>query len=255
MRFAFFCEDITIPSHPFRLVAKESIYTGSRANSLSNFYNDVRSQLVARTFAERFNALMPPKFVQFLLPMIYEFPFRADADRRYMAVENFLDGPYIKYSDNHRYVNPQFRTVGAFMHWTWCSSHGQMMVTDCQGVSLVLTDPQIHSVHPSAEFGLGGGDETAMGDFFKEHRCNEICHALGLKEHPAQSRSTAGNDSDDQGMTRVGTQYASEVMGECGHVFVLQVHQRGEWVSSRGKMQCADCRKNPHAVTFFPLER
>ena len=59
LRLAYFCEDITQPAHPFRLVAKESVYVGAKANSLSNFYNDVRCQLVARTFAQRFNRAQP----------------------------------------------------------------------------------------------------------------------------------------------------------------------------------------------------
>ena len=252
MRLAYFCEDMTVASHPFRLVAKESIYQGAKANSLSNFYNDVRSQLVARTFAERFNALSPPKFIQFLLPMIYEFPLRSDPDRRYMAVELYLEGAYIKYSDNARYVNSQFRTIPAFCHWSWQSSGGQMMITDLQGVNYILTDPQIHSVLPSAEFGLGGGDEAAMVDFFKEHRCNEICHALGLKEHPAQPK---GGGGEDDGTTRVGTQYASEIVGECGHLYILQVHQRAEFNANKGKMLCPNCKKDPKAVAFFPSER
>lgn len=209
LRLAYFCEDITQPSHPFRLVAKESVYVGAKANSLSNFYNDVRCQLVARTFAQRFNQLNPPKLIQFLLPMIYEFPFRADADRRYMAVEVFLDGRYVKYSDNQAYINAEYRTIPAFCHWSWQSSAGQMMITDLQGVHYILTDPVVHSKHPSADFGLGGGDEQAMLDFFRAHRCNEICAALGLQQHPAQP--TDSDVNRDVGQTRANTQYASEV--------------------------------------------
>ena len=256
LRLAFFCEDITVPSHPFRLVAKESCYAGPKANSLSNFYNDVRSQLVARTFAERFNSLSPPKLVQFLLPMIYEFPFRSSPDRRYMAVELFMSGQYVKYSDNVQYVNSQFRTIPAFCHWSYASSGGQMMITDLQGVNYILTDPQVHSSHPSAEFGLGGGDEQAMSEFFAQHRCNEICQALGLQPHREQQRGgAAGLQHDDDGMTRAGMQYASEVMGECGHVFILQVAERKDFISNRGRMLCPDCRINTNAVPFFPPER
>ena len=214
LRLAYFCEDITQPAHPFRLVAKESVYVGAKANSLSNFYNDVRCQLVARTFAQRFNQLNPPKLIQFLLPMIYEFPFRADADRRYMAVEVFLDGRYVKYSDNQQYINAEYRTIPAFCHWSWQSSAGQMMITDLQGVNYILTDPVVHSQHPSADFGLGGGDEQAMMDFFHAHRCNEICTTLGLQQHPAQPNEKDVNR--DEGQTRANTQYASEV-GDTTH--------------------------------------
>ena len=258
LRLAYFCEDITQPAAPFRLVAKESVYVGAKANSLSNFYNDVRCQLVARTFAQRFNQLNPPKLIQFLLPMIYEFPMRADPDRRYMAVEVFLDGRYgryVKYSDNQAYVNAEYRTIPAFCHWSAQSSAGQMMITDLQGVHYILTDPVVHSKHPSADFGLGGGDEQAMLDFFRAHRCNEICQAFGLQQHAAQPTDKDAHGGRDEGQTRANTQYASEVMGECGHVFVVQSNQRAEWIGSKGRMLCPDCRNTPNAVPFFPPER
>ena len=92
-----------------------------------------------------------------------------------------------------------------------------------------------------------------MLDFFQAHRCNDICHALGLHQHPAQP--TDKDVTRDEGHTRANTQYASEVMGECGHVFVVQSNQRAEWIAYKGRMLCPDCRNLPNAVPFFPPER
>ena len=44
-------------------------------------------------------------------------------------------------------------------------------------------------------------------------------------------------------------------MGECGHVFVVQSNQRAEWIGSKGKMLCPECRNTPNTVPFFPPER
>ena len=66
------------------------------------------------------------------------------------------------------------------------------MVSDVQGVrngsTLMVTDPQIHTVGPSDAFGAGNGQsEENIRAFFASHECRGICSALVL---PTRSPTT-----------------------------------------------------------------
>ena len=47
------------------------------------------------------------------------------------------------------------------------------------GSAFLFTDPQIHTID-GAEF--GGGNQSRLGfkNFLATHKCNAVCHALGL---------------------------------------------------------------------------
>jgi len=96
------------------------------------------------------------------------------------GMEPFLEGRYLKYSNNNGYVLPESpNTPQAFSHFTYEASHGHEIVVDVQGVNPTFTDPQIHARNRSL-FSLGNQGEVGFVKFFDTHRCNEICRLLGL---------------------------------------------------------------------------
>ena len=71
----------------------------------------------------------------------------------------------------------------AFSHWTYVYTKHDRLVCDLQGVLeknvFVMTDPAIHT--RSGNY-LGPTDQGESGqhNFFKTHKCNPLCKALGL---------------------------------------------------------------------------
>lgn len=53
------------------------------------------------------------------------------------------------------------------------------MIVDLQGVSGLLTDPQIHCLNYS-KFGKGNCGYEGILKFFFSHKCNNYCKSLGL---------------------------------------------------------------------------
>lgn len=102
------------------------------------------------------------------------------------TVEEFLSGRFTKFLNNdgtsHATVTANF--PGAFAHWSWVESKGELMVSDIQGIrsgaGYTLTDPCVHSVGNSEGFGMSDLGMLGVEEFFEKHRCNELCKDLGL---------------------------------------------------------------------------
>jgi hypothetical protein len=47
------------------------------------------------------------------------------------------------------------------------------------GVDNYFTDPQIHS-HDGISFGMGNLGQEGIDRFLETHKCNSVCHKLGL---------------------------------------------------------------------------
>jgi len=77
----------------------------------------------------------------------------------------------------------------AFSHFTYDATHGKELVCDLQGVwnatdGFTMTDPVIHHVSRTGRRHTNGAtDKGADGilNFFKTHRCNQLCQFLGLQ--------------------------------------------------------------------------
>jgi hypothetical protein len=78
--------------------------------------------------------------------------------------------------------------VQAFSHWTYVASGKRLMVVDCQGCfnsgsnKFLLTDPAIHCT-TLLRFGGTNMGTTGFKNFFKTHRCNDVCRGIGLPPH------------------------------------------------------------------------
>ncbi|CAE6958290.1 Eef2k, partial [Symbiodinium sp. KB8] len=143
--------------------------------------SDVIMQMIAKSYGDRFNACSPPKKVDFVEASVLAVLERP-GQRRDFAVEAFLDGSFTKHSSNSGFVADEVvrNTPHAFSHYTFEASAGEQIVVDIQGVDDLYTDPQIHTATSSASFGRGNMGIRGIALFFASHRCNSVCHQLGL---------------------------------------------------------------------------
>ena len=139
---------------------------------------DVRVQMMAKRYAEIYNAQHPPKKIDVMQVLMFEFVDRPGSPA--FCVERFLEGEYIKYNSNVGFADDHRNTPQAFSHFSFERSNGQLLIVDIQGVGDLYTDPQIHALDENA---LGEGNLGLSGYalFFHTHSCNSICRHLDLK--------------------------------------------------------------------------
>jgi len=101
---------------------------------------------------------------------------------------------------------------------------------DIQGVSNVLTDPQIHCQDKS-RFGKGNLGQYGILMFFNTHTCNDFCKKLGL----VNPKDTKKLSSD------------FEIMPEKGSILMLKDEE--ELARTMIKKLCDLCRK-PVKVSY-----
>lgn len=113
----------------------------------------------------------------------------------YFCAEQWMKGHFVKLNSNCGYVNSaeykqHSEIAQAFSHFTFQESQGELLVVDLQGMCgvrqderpyLLLTDPQVHCRGRLERFGNGDLGATGMCDFFKHHKCSDLCHHLGLQ--------------------------------------------------------------------------
>ncbi|CAN0389307.1 unnamed protein product [Pylaiella littoralis] len=117
---------------------------------------------------------------------------------RYLLVEPFLEGRYLKYNGNNGYILDKsglddeqrcwWMVAQAFSHFTHHQSRGSLLVCDVQGVDFMITDPCVHSKQKM--YGAGDRGSQGMRDFLEGHRCNAICRHLGLPQ-PATTATSS----------------------------------------------------------------
>ncbi|KAL6760291.1 kinase-like domain-containing protein [Haematococcus lacustris] len=142
------------------------------------------AQSAAQAFP-RLPAATTPKFVDCQL-----LRCSTEGSQRFLAVEQLLEGAYIKYNGNKGYVAPLpddahgregYELAQAFSHWSWVHSGGRELVCDIQGVGARWTDPQVNSV--AVKYGHKDMGAEGIAAFFASHRCNGYCHALNISNN------------------------------------------------------------------------
>ena len=167
------------------------------------YFRDVHAHHVAGKYAADFNAKAPGVRVEVVPAVVVEVlevkgdqdaEFTLGSDRRYLHVEPYIENSQEEFSRfnsntfdaslllSDRHADP---IAEAYSHFTWAASSGKLVVSDVQGVrsgsTLMVTDPQIHTVDRSDAFGAGNGQiEENIRAFFASHECRGICAALGL---------------------------------------------------------------------------
>ncbi|KAG0605400.1 hypothetical protein M758_9G056100 [Ceratodon purpureus] len=157
------------------------------------YLEQMEVQTVAAYMAEQFNLELARrsysgdyKKVEFTQVSI--IAVGSGSKTKYYNMERYLQGKWIRYTNNLNYVNTEeyAATLHAFSHWTYDRSKGLLMVTDLQGVkdkdnTFWLCDPAVHCKdvlryeRTRTNFG-----EPGMKRFIQSHHCNNICQSLGL---------------------------------------------------------------------------
>eukprot|EP01005_Ploeotia_sp_CARIB1_P001080 NODE_240_length_1109_cov_678.848269_g229_i1.p1 GENE.NODE_240_length_1109_cov_678.848269_g229_i1~~NODE_240_length_1109_cov_678.848269_g229_i1.p1 ORF type:complete len:280 (+),score=65.22 NODE_240_length_1109_cov_678.848269_g229_i1:77-916(+) len=181
LRVIFYLKDLSLPPNQQECVAKLS---KDPLEGPQSYFLDVEMQGKAKAYADMFNARMPPKKIDFVVPSVIEFKRRTSRSgigRLYMGVEPMLPGEYKKHSNNFGFVSDEDRnTPAAFSHFTYHCSGGKLLVCDIQGVEDTYTDPQIHSADGSQRWGKADMGYDGIRQFFGTHHCNAICEFLKL---------------------------------------------------------------------------
>lgn len=187
LRNVFRMEEIG-PAGCHGLVGKESRHEVRYAERLQFHLESSRCQAKAAEFAKFFNTANGSTDVSPIEVLCAEV-YRLKDDSfpggfRYLGVEEELRGTYEKWNSNNGFVldadTPQNHVAQAFSHFSYEHSNQNEMVVDIQGSGYAYTDPQLHS--KKKEYGRADRGESGFKDFFRTHKCNHICIALGLQK-------------------------------------------------------------------------
>ena len=109
-----------------------------------------------------------------------------------VTVEEYVSGDFKKYINNNGEILGDPSTdismkAVAYMHFSFTKSHGQLLLTDLQGVAYELVDPEISSLRLRDEddsklFAAGNLSVFALKKFVETHKCNRYCRLLNLTE-------------------------------------------------------------------------
>lgn len=180
------------------LVVKCSRFTDVRSNSIKRCLETAQIHAIAANYCAEFNRekpLMKLGEIQFVGVGVMQATDEATHKIRYLTYEPYLgDSGYTKFNTNYHAI-PQIdddilsATCQAFSHYTWKKSGKKLVVCDLQGVKFdnraVLTDPVIHYTHVLCHGSTNLGTR-GIKQFFRVHKCNDICRAMNL-EHPAEA--------------------------------------------------------------------
>ncbi len=97
----------------------------------------------------------------------------------YVLVEDYIPGKFTKWCNNYGYISSDSRLMPAFMHWSWVSSKGCIMIADLQGIKeeakYILTDPVVMSNTTGGKYGSTDTGVEGIAMFFLKHTCNDLC--------------------------------------------------------------------------------
>ena len=188
LRYAFHCKLQISSSEYEALVGKLQIYSSYSKSEADRTIDDVKTILIAQYYSNIYNNFNPDKRIVYSSIKLLRLNTLWN-NRQFIILEEKLNGKWVKFNNNSTYVNlkDKAQTAQAFSHFTFDHSNGNALLTDIQGVRTMFgykfTDPAIHT--PSGKSGSNLGLD-GINDFFKNHKCNSICVALGLKKSPLQ---------------------------------------------------------------------
>nr|CAG8463537.1 6914_t:CDS:2 [Entrophospora candida] len=180
-KYAYFALNTRSNPHK-RLVLKEYLKDG-RTNPFERYLEAVEISTVATYLSIRFNAIARQK-VNFLNVEL----IRATIDTKthyYISEPELQDATFKRFNVNSGVIVEFRPTLEAFAHFTYETTGGYLVVYDLQGIELtdrfLLTDSAIHCTD-ILRFGKTNlGRDGINRCFLKNHKCNEICKSLRLR--------------------------------------------------------------------------
>ncbi|KAM9995653.1 hypothetical protein ACTFIY_001836 [Dictyostelium cf. discoideum] len=165
---------------------------GKKPTPRPSYFEDVKMQMIAKKWADKYNSFKPPKKIEFLQSCVLEFVDRTSSDL-ICGAEPYVEGQYRKYNNNSGFVsNDERNTPQSFSHFTYEHSNHQLLIIDIQGVGDHYTDPQIHT-YDGVGFGIGNLGQKGFEKFLDTHKCNAICQYLNLQSiNPKSEKSDCG---------------------------------------------------------------
>jgi hypothetical protein len=170
------------------------------------YYNDIKAQVFASIWAQKFNDFHPPKNISYVECFVLELVERPG--RPLCGCEEFVEGDFKKHNNNVGAVGSwvpetpdqkiDIQLAQAFSHFTYEHSKCQILICDIQGVGEIYTDPQVHTLSGK---GFGGGNLgiTGIKAFLLRHQCNEVCSQMNLPRIEAKFLADNLNRSDTPG--------------------------------------------------------
>ncbi|PKC16919.1 kinase-like protein [Rhizophagus irregularis] len=185
-KYAYFARDVK--SKPAKeMVMKEYLKVGERNNPLEKYLEAVEVSTVAHFLSMKFNLIAERKNiskVNFLNVKLLRCS-SIDVRTRYYAIEPRLNAEYKRFNVNTGVITKLRDTLEAFAHFTYEYTEGYLVVCDLQGIELIdeflLTDPAIHCIDPLRFGGTNFGEKGISELFLANHRCNDICKKLKLR--------------------------------------------------------------------------
>ena len=176
-------------AHCGNYVAKR--YFDPAAAGRAVLFDDVQMQMESKLWGARFDALGPPKQIDFLQAFVLEFTSRAGSPL--FACEKFVEGEYVKHNTNSGWVEAEHHraTPQVFSHFTFEASRGRLMIVDMQGVDDLYTDPQFHTWDGVGYGGEGNLAVKGMAMFFATYATPALATSLGLTPFPLSPKERA----------------------------------------------------------------
>ena len=174
--------------HPSKLgqscVVKENkesyVWKSSEWDTSLSIYDKAKSLAVA------FNGKLKYRLIQYVDASVYRVTSSAQKHPKlneYVLVEDYIPGEFTKWCNNYGYISPTSELMPAFMHWSWATSGGELMIADLQGVQTgsryILTDPVLLSnTVGGGRYGCTDTGVEGMAMFFTRHACSLFCIGL-----------------------------------------------------------------------------
>lgn len=190
------------------------------------------ASVLAREFNQDIRGLRWPSAKEIRFPKVWVVSVRHPSGVKYYNMEQLLQAPggatldFVRFTNNNGAIgkeglaHPYSDSVLAFSHYTYEKSNRCLMVTDLQGCwcqspagkkQFTLSDPMIHSdkylLRSPGNFGKKGA-----AAFFKTHKCNDVCRALGL--NPASNYVAPSDGGQGPGPSGASSSRLSSVISD-----------------------------------------
>ncbi|CAJ1382759.1 unnamed protein product, partial [Effrenium voratum] len=177
MRLCYRCREISEDGWEVDKVVKR-IKPHSGLDPTVN-YHEAMTQMVAESYAQDFNKACCQAGLPNRIAFLPVSVIKLDGYQEPLCLEPYLDGDYVKHSDNAGHRETDDETAAAFSYFSYIVSGAQLVVCDIQGVGTFYTDPQIHTADGQG-FGAGNLGAEGIRRFLHSHRHSLLSEQLGL---------------------------------------------------------------------------